>query len=224
VEVERIHPLSRSRGPRPSSGPGWGKPMPVCLALGIETSWLAALAWGCAAKTGPVLGDTPSATTVDAAILDAASERDAGSEASCTGDLSGIGTGDFHISFTVTSTQTPLVALANQRNWCSYTNMWDLRMEAGVPIMELDDEAGEPHYTILWGAGPRIDDGRPHDVLIERVSGTLSVNVDGVAASKAAPASLGPLPPLEVGNDICIGRDGTVLLTNLPTNLCIGKQ
>jgi hypothetical protein len=182
------------------------------------------LAWGCVDKTGPVLGDTPSPPGLDAAI-DAPTEADAGAEASCPGDLSGVGTGDFHISYTVTTTQTSRVALANQRNWCFYTDMWDLRMEGGVPVFELDDKAGLPHYTILWSVGPRIDDGRPHNVLVERVSGTLSVNIDGIrTASTAATASLGTLPPLVVGNDICIGVDGTLVATNPPSNLCVGKQ
>jgi hypothetical protein len=199
----------------------WGKLTFVCLPLALSAPWLAALAWGCADAIGPVLGDTPSPPSVDASP----GETDAGLDASCTGDLSNIGTGDFHISCTVTSTQTPIVALANQRSTCFYSDMWDLRMEAGVPVIELDDDAGLPHYTRLWSVGHPIDDGHPHALLVERVSGILSINVDGIrTASTAAPASLGSLPPLIVGNDICVGVDGTVLLTSALANLCIGKQ
>jgi hypothetical protein len=182
------------------------------------------LAWGCNAS-GLVLGDTPSPPSPDASILDAPSARDARVEASCSGDLSNIGTGDFHISCTVMTAQTPLVALANQRNWCFFTDMWDLRMEGGVPVIELDDEAGPPHYTILWAFGHPIDDGLPHDLLVERVSGILSVYIDDMRiASTAAPASFGPLPPLVANQDICIGTDGTVVLNPPLQNLCVGKQ
>lgn len=205
----------------------WGlsKLLSVCLPLALTVVWLAALAWGCFAAVGPVLGDTPSPASSDASLRDASAESDAGLDASCTGDLSNIGTGDFHISCTVTSTQTPPVALANQRSACFFGDMWDLRMEAGVPVMELDDDAGPSHYTILWSVGHPIDDGQPHDLLVERISGILSINVDGIrTASTAAPASLGSLPPLVVGNDICVGVDGTVLLTSPLANLCIRKQ
>jgi hypothetical protein len=196
-----------------------------CLLLALCVPFPAALAWGCD-RTGPVLGDTPIAPSLDASMLDVQSERDAGAEASCPGDLSNVGTGDFHISCTVTTTQTPLLALANQRKTCFYGDMWDLRVEGGVPVIEIDDEAGLPDYTILWAFGSRIDDGRAHDLLVERVSGVLSVNVDGVrTASTAAPAaSFGPLPPLVVASDICIGVDGTIVPATPPANLCVGKQ
>lgn len=185
-----------------------------CLLLGLCAPCAAALAWACDA-TGPVLGDAP-----------AQSDRDAGADAWCTGDLSNIGTGDFHVACTVTSAQTGRVALANQRSWCFYQVMWDLRMEAGVPVIELDDDAGVNHYTKLWGGvGHPMDDGQPHDLLVERVSGTLSITVDSVrTASTAATESIGPLPPLVAGSDICDGVDGTLVLTPPLQNLCVGKQ
>jgi hypothetical protein len=61
--------------------------------------------------------------------------------------------------------------------------------------------------------------------LVERVSGTLSINIDGVrTASTAATESFGPLPPLVVGSDVCIGVDGTGVLTPPLQDLCVGKQ
>src|SRR5271166_2675655 len=90
------------------------------LLLALSVPCPAALAWGCADTTGPVLGDTPSPPSLDASILDAPSESDAGAETSCTGDLSNVGTGDFHISCTVTTAQTVRLALANQRSVCFY--------------------------------------------------------------------------------------------------------
>jgi hypothetical protein len=194
------------------------------MLLAVCAPCAAALVWGCD-TTGPVLGDTPHPPSPDASSLDAQSERDAGADAWCPGDLSNVGTGDFHVACTVTTAQTGRVALANQRSWCFYQDMWDLRMEAGVPVIELDDEAGVNHYTRLWSVGHPIDDGQPHDVLVERVSGTLSINIDGVrTASTAATESIGPLPPLVVGSDVCIGVDGTGVLTPPLQNLCIGKQ
>jgi Laminin G domain len=201
-----------------------GMSMRSCLLFALCVPCAAPLAWGCD-TTGPVLGDTPAPPSRDASTLDAQSDRDAGVDAWCPGDLSNVGTGDFHIGCTVTTTQTGRVALANQRSWCYFQVMWDLRMEGGVPVIEIDDEAGVNHYTKLWSVNQPIDDGQAHDVLLERVSGTLSIKIDGVqTASTAATESLGPLPPLVVDSDICIGVDGTGVLTPPLANLCVGKQ
>jgi hypothetical protein len=159
----------------------------------------------------------PDAGAETASTADARSEPDA---APCTGDLSAIGTGDFHVSLTVTSTQTGLVALVNQRRDCVPSVFWDLRMDAGLLYVEVDDVA---HYTALSTTGAAINDGRPHDLAARRIAGTLTAYVDGVdAGSSTSLASLGALAPLVSGTDVCVtSSDGTAALAGVITNLCV---
>jgi hypothetical protein len=177
----------------------------------------------CGQIVTPVGAEAPPTSDAGVVVGDDAgvSDRDGAVDgASCVGDLSDVGTGDFHISCTIQTTQTLLVALVNQRDFCDFADFWDLRMEAGVPIMEVDDGLGT--YRELWSTGSAIDDGKPHALLVQRVAGTLSIRIDGVTtASTAAPVSLGHLPPVLVGRDICMGVDGTVALASTLANLCI---
>jgi hypothetical protein len=142
----------------------------------------------------------------------------------CDGDLSNIGTGDFRVAFEVTTTQTGWVALANQRAECDPSVFWDVRMDDGVVYVEVDDIA---HYIALASTGPKINDGAPHAIVVVRASGTLTVYVDGGAAgSGVSGASLGPLPALKLGTDICVGAvgDSTVALVGEITNACVSRS
>jgi hypothetical protein len=148
---------------------------------------------------------------------------DAPAEASrvCTGDLSNLGTGDFHVSLTVTTTEGGLAGLANQRHECDPSVFWDIRLDQGFLDVEVDDVA---HYTQLFTTRAVVNDGQPHDILAARVAGTLSVYVDGVlVGSGASLASLGPLDPLVSGTDVCVtSADGTVAFVGQIANLCVG--
>jgi hypothetical protein len=142
----------------------------------------------------------------------------------CDGDLSNVGTGDFRISLQVTTTQTGWVAVANQRGQCVPSVFWDIRIDDGVIYVEVDDVA---HYTAITSTGPKVNDGAPHAILVVRASGTLTVYVDGGASgSQTSGASLGPLPPLRLGTDVCIGAvgDSTVALIGAVTDSCISRS
>jgi hypothetical protein len=143
----------------------------------------------------------------------------------CDGDLSNVGTGDFRMSFQVATTQTGWVAVANQRAECAPSVFWDVRIaDGGFVYAEVDDGA---HYTAITSTGPKINDGAPHAILVVRASGTLTVYVDGGASgSQASGASLGPLPPLRLGTDVCVGAPGddTAALIGGVTDACVSRS
>jgi hypothetical protein len=152
----------------------------------------------------------------DTAAPDAA---DAKVAVPCGGDLSNIGTGDFHIAFDLRTTQSGLAALLNQRAACSPGKYWDLRFSSGQIEIETDDVAS---YTNLVSTGPDLNDGAPHSVVVARVSGTLTITVDGVdSGSTAAGASFGALPALASGVDVCDGNDGTVAFQGTLSSVCV---
>ena len=137
----------------------------------------------------------------------------------CSGDLSNIGRADFHISFSVTTTQTGLVALANQRSACVPYELWDARLEDGLVLFELADNT---NYTPLSSTGTLINDGSPHLVVVQRLSGTVHIIVDGALEFLGVAAeSLGVLPPVLVGSDVCDSNDGTAALMGQLTGLCV---
>jgi hypothetical protein len=141
----------------------------------------------------------------------------------CVGDLSGVSTGAFRISFTVETTQAGLVALLNQRATCTLgSSFWDIRLSNGALLVETDDPQA---YTSVTALGPAINDGLPHDVVVERLAGNLVVLVDSVqVGSKASAANFGGLPPLVVGADACDADGSTIALVGSLTNLCVAAQ
>jgi hypothetical protein len=139
--------------------------------------------------------------------------------AGCTGDLSDIGTNDFGISFTVKSVEGALVALANQRGACGPSVFWDVRMSDGFIYVEVDDRT---NYTTFTTSSVRVNDGRPHDVVIQRSAEVVVASVDGVrSAAYGATASLGKLAPVMSGTDVCASNDMTAALVGTLSNLCV---
>jgi hypothetical protein len=118
-----------------------------------------------------------------------------------TKDLSSLGTGDFTISFHIQTTQTGWVALLNQRSVCLYGMFWDIRQSGtGTIFVETDDNAvyQSVESTI------KINDGKPHDVGVARLAGTLTIVIDGAPSGQGpSSAALGSLPALRTGNDVC---------------------
>jgi hypothetical protein len=157
--------------------------------------------------------------------VETSSSLDGGSEADvvpCTGNLSNVGTADFHVSLTVTTTQAGLVALVNQRATCAPSVFWDIRMQDGLLFVEVDDVT---HYTALSEAGTSINDGVSHAVRVERAASVVTAYVDGVEMSASpAPEALGALPPLASGTDVCVtSSDGTAAFIGTITNVCVGS-
>jgi hypothetical protein len=180
------------------------------------------------AATEEAAGDVPEPASSGAEAasdtLEAASE--ASEAAACRGDLSNIGVADFHVSFSVTTSQNVLAALVNQRATCTLSDFWDVRLATnGALDVETDDVTQGANATGLKKVGPRINDGVPHKVMLQRTSGTLTVYVDGVAiASAVSRASFGQLAPIRIGSDVCTAAiDGTMPLMGTVSDLCVAS-
>src|SRR5258708_38255004 len=74
----------------------------------------------------------------------------------CTRDLSNIGPGDFQISMNLTTTQTGLVAVANQRAQCTVATFWDIRIQNGAVLVETNDG---PNYDRVLSGGAPVNNG-----------------------------------------------------------------
>jgi hypothetical protein len=151
-------------------------------------------------------------------------EREGGDGPACVGALSNVGAGDFRIAFSL-QTSTSGAALLNQRSVCNHGALWDVRLNGSTAAalgVETDDNT---RYTKLSTSTP-VDDGVPHDIVIARAAGTLTVQVDGTlvgtAIGSAATTTLfGALPALQTGTDVCDGVDGTQPLAGTISNVCI---
>lgn len=158
---------------------------------------------------------------------DAAETADADTGPSCTGDLSGIGTADFRIAFTITTTATAGTgsAVINQRAVCGASHFWDVRMTgAGHLVIETDSGTLGADYTTFISTGAAVNDGSPHDIVLKRTSGTLTCTIDGVASGSASSASsFAALAAVKTGTDVCTGVDGTVALVGSVTKVCVSK-
>src|SRR5438067_1881323 len=86
-------------------------------------------------------------------------------------DLSNVGTGDFHVAFTISTTAHQSSAVIGQRAACAHGVFWDVRMSPeGMLVVETD--GGD--YTVLT-ASSSVNDGYPHDIAITRMQGTLAI-------------------------------------------------
>jgi hypothetical protein len=179
---------------------------------------------GGAADTGSI------DTGPDAAGSDARSDGPTASDAapeggpSCTGDLSNIGTGDFRIAFSLSSTLASSAAILNQRSVCGHGVFWDVRLGGtnGSAIrVETDDGT---NYTDLNSVGTAVNDGKTHNVVVTRVAGTLAIAIDGAASgSSASNSALGQLALLVTGTDVCVGQLGCVAFAGTLSNVCVGR-
>lgn len=148
----------------------------------------------------------------------------------CTEDLSNIGTGDFHVSLTLTTSQQGLVAVVNQRSACGGGMYWDVRIESGHMVVETDDGVFEPDGAVkedprtTLTSNVTANDGDPHCIRIDRVAEVLSIRVDGVLTGSASSvSSFQVLAPLAMGTDPCEGTvDMTMALTGTISGLCVG--
>lgn len=155
----------------------------------------------------------------NAVVTNGAVTAGTGGSGSCIGDLSYIGTADFHIAFTLVSKQLFGAAIVSQRDICNVAMMWDVTMNMGKVQVETDDSPN-PNYVLLASNGT-VNDGNPHDVEIARTNGVLSISIDGKQdTSMSDVTNFGKLPALAIGEDICPANAelmGTIM------NLCISS-
>jgi hypothetical protein len=167
-------------------------------------------------------GDSGAPDAPDAP--DAPGAPDAAAEAGpCIMDLSGIGTGDFRIAFSVATTQTGQVALLNQRNVCFFGLFWDLRIYSGTLDVQTDD--GTNFVEFQTTVPPLVNDGNLHAVVIRRVARVITVTIDGTPAGTSTDVtSFASLPPFQTGHDPCQSgpnKDGTVAFAGTLENVCM---
>jgi len=144
---------------------------------------------------------------------DAATDADA---ASCVTDLSDVGTGDFLIAFTLTTTALGLtIPIVSQRAGCG-SPFWDVSLRPnGIVVAATDSSFVE--------ASSPVNDGTPHHIIITRASGQLSYSDNGTTQPPIADTvALGSLPPLVIGTSDCAGATPLAGHGTL-TDLCITR-
>ena len=143
-----------------------------------------------------------------------ASTGDGGEPIECLTDLSGVGTGDFQISFTLTTTETVLtLALVSQRGDClcvgpgSYcpvpSTFWDVVLQAGAIVAITAADSAGSYVSIR--SDSLVADGRPHHITVGRTNGAFWQEIDGIRAGNSVsnPHSFEVFPALSVGADKC---------------------
>ena len=183
------------------------------------------------AGTHDVATDT-DAGKPEASPPEAGSTPEAGLDAAppvCLSTLNGVGTGDFRISFTMTSASTQvLVPLVNQRAGCNQTSVsWQVLVDGylgGKVLFNMCDITGPGSCSTVGPSvstsGP-VDDGQPHRIVIWQASGVVSISSDGVNGTTSPDTysfeTFGA--PLMIGTDNCgdppLAEYGTL------TDLCI---
>jgi hypothetical protein len=143
------------------------------------------------------------------------------SNISCANTLTNAGTGDYAIAFTITTTDHQHAAVISQRSGCFHGLFWSIRMSSeGMLGLETDDN--DVHYSVAYTTTP-VNDGNPHQVVFQRVNGTVTGYVDCVpSTSVTGGAVLGALVDLRTGTDDCVGADGTAALDGTVTDICVG--
>jgi hypothetical protein len=155
-------------------------------------------------------------------------EADAGSASdsgrSCITDLSGVGTGDFQISFTLTTTENMrTLALLSQRTGCDDTSaFWDIVVgpTGGITATTYDGT-----HRAAVEAGNSLNDGKPHRVDVIRREGMFWYASDGVmnSAPTPDPYSFGKLPLLLIGSSACSWASSAVGHATI-SDLCITER
>lgn len=160
---------------------------------------------GAATETGGVGsgGATGTGGTVD---VETGGETDAGSGggAPCLTDLSGVGTGDFSIHFTLTTTEHILtLGLLSQRTGCDEASTyWDITLG---PTGGITAVMNDGTHRISVEAGNSLNDGKPHTVDVVRRDGQFWYTSDGTinSAPTPDPYSFRTFPPLVIGSSAC---------------------
>lgn len=141
--------------------------------------------------------------------------------ATCANNLSGVGTEDFSIAFSIQTEATVGSGIVSQRGICMRSMFWDIRLRGGGTSIsvELDDGA---NYTDLT-APMVLNDGAPHEVRVCRKSGHVYVFADDELVTDGANATaFETLPALATKTTTCTQLDGTITLDGTVSNVCVG--
>lgn len=174
---------------------------------------------------GADLASSPAVDGSTAVVADMSKPVVADMAAPCIDSLANIGTANFAIRFTITTTAQVSSDVAYQRSDCNVptSDFWSISMNA-IGKLEMYAENGDP-YPKYASDGASLDttiavnDGAPHDVVFMRIAGTMSTTTDGVASgSVTMPAHFRTLPALGIASgDPC----GTTPMPGAITNFCL---
>ena len=163
-------------------------------------------------------------------------------------DLSGVGVGNFTITFTMTglTDTTSQQALLNQRDTCGATNTpqanwWDVRLNDtlcpadNLYVETYHSATGEVAHCLPFSTqneGSYLTLHRANGVLYSSVGSRAPVisHIDWASATTLSWADTTNLPanyiltPMAIGTDACQGVDSTVPLSGTISNLCVEKQ
>ena len=168
--------------------------------------------------TGDDADSASDRSSSDSATDGSSSDSQNGPDApSCSSGLSDVHTGDFLISFTMQTGQPDnYIGLVDQRTICVNGLFWDAWLVAHQVRLELSDNS---RYAALSTSGAPLNDNNPHDVVITRTNGVVTILTDGaLAGSQTMDQNLGSLPPLLIGNARC---PGVVAISHAITNVCV---
>lgn len=141
----------------------------------------------------------------------------------CSGDLSGVGKGDFSIAFTLTTSVTQHSAVISQRAECMRSMFWDIRLGTTTDISSLSIELDDDTNYVDLIAPVTLNDGTPHEVRICRKAGHVYAFSDGTLIGDTPnETSLVSLPPLATKTTTCTSTDGTAPLVGSVTDVCVG--
>ncbi len=159
-----------------------------------------------AADVGP---DGPSAIALsdggDGGLVEAG-PLDAGPATVCLSTLSGIGTGNFTIAFTLTTTSAAVgaseagasLALAAQRPaGCVAGDYWDINLNAGRVVAQIENGT----HNVVLQPNVLADDGQPHRVVFSRIAGEAQCAVDATSTTTSDSDSYGAFPALTTGSE-----------------------
>jgi Concanavalin A-like lectin/glucanases superfamily len=136
----------------------------------------------------------------------------------CANDLSDIRGSDFHVDFDMLAMAGDGFPLVEQMAVCS-SNYWVIHHQSASNIsVELNDGT---NTAALMSVGT-VDDGAWHHVAVSRVTGTLSITLDGRldnSVPNAGIVSFGPLALLQVGRSVC-----NTPFTGQIKNVCVTRE
>jgi hypothetical protein len=182
-----------------------------------ESTTAGGAAGGGAAGEGGALGDAGAGGAAESVTCEVAP--------TCSGTLADVGTGDFSIAFTLTTSAAVRSGVISQRSVCMHSKFWDIRIgkvTGGAIAMSIELDDGGANYTSFSAPAP-LTDGNPHEVKVCRKAGQVYAFADGkLLASVPNQTPFSTLPALATLTTKCTALDGTVALVGTVTDVCVG--
>ena len=127
--------------------------------------------------------------------------------------LGNFGAGAFTVELWVKTSSTNNQNLINKRATCNNTSMWNLKLQGGFPLLEMNENTSGTNFFTLT-ANHAINDGTWHHITCTRSAsgGIAKIYIDGVLSSTAtgAIANISTTASLQIGSSVCnASNDGT---------------